>query len=279
VVAASAANGNRAYALGVAACLAGGVGLVAGSVAPVAFLTRPLSGVGVALGLLGVLSATGGRPRGPLFAVAGAVLSGLVLGVSLLAPSVLGPRYEASRLRSDYDPDAVRVVPLRLDPGGSEGLEHDGYADASRAAVQQGFIRVRVTGATLGPLSSREPKRKPTAQPYLSVGVRVQHLGHGPAVRFIHWGVTEERAVPPAAAEADGLRLPARLNWADLPVRPVLVQELWSGLAAETLLLFDPPTSPGTVRLELPAEAWGGRGAFRFLIPRSMITASDPTSR
>ncbi|TMQ32989.1 MAG: hypothetical protein E6K70_15585 [Planctomycetota bacterium] len=43
----------------------------------------------------------------------------------------------------------------------------------------------------------------------------------------------------------------------------------------EGVFLFEPP-APGVayLRLDVPAEAWGGRGAFRFTIPRSMLRAA-----
>ena len=43
----------------------------------------------------------------------------------------------------------------------------------------------------------------------------------------------------------------------------------------ERVFLFEPPAAGvAYLRLEVPAEAWGGRGAFRFTIPRSMLRAA-----
>ena len=39
----------------------------------------------------------------------------------------------------------------------------------------------------------------------------------------------------------------------------------------DDVLVFE-PTGSGPVLLELPAEAWGGSGIFRFQLPDSMIT-------
>jgi len=265
---------RRPHPLGVVACLVAGVALLAVSIPSVAFLTRPLSALGLVLGLLAVYLASGERSPRQLFPVAGSVVSALVLAVSLLGPSLLGPRYEASRQQSDYDPGAVRVIPLQLGPGGAHGLERDGYADASRAAVQQGFIRVQITGAAVGPVQVVDSKRRNTKQPFLAVTVRIQHLGHGPSVRFTHWGTTGERTVPPATAEVNGRKMSLARTEPDVPLGVVYGHDLFPSREVNDLLLFDPPPAPGPVRVELPVEACGGSGSFRFEIPSSMIVTS-----
>jgi hypothetical protein len=44
----------------------------------------------------------------------------------------------------------------------------------------------------------------------------------------------------------------------------------------DRVLVFEAPTRPEDLRLELAAEAWGGKGAFRFSIPGSMIHDERP---
>jgi hypothetical protein len=264
-------EGWQPHPLGVLACIAGGVSLIAATQPGWAFLTRPLSGVGFLIGGVAVLHALDGRPVRQLFPAAGVVLSGLVLAVALFVPGLLGPRYEVSRIRSDYDPEAVRMIPLKLGPDSASGLAADGWADASRAAVQQGHVRVQITGAGVGPVQVVDSKKRYTKHPLLAVGVRVQHLGHGQPFRFVHWGTTGERAVPQVVATRDGTRLtPAHLG-TDVPAGVTYGYDLHPGKGVDDLLVFEAPAGHGPVRLELPAEAWGGRGAFRFQIPASMI--------
>lgn len=273
-------EGWKPHPLGVLACIAGGVTLIAATRPGWAFLTRPLSAVGFLLGGVALLHALGGRPVRQLFPAAGVVLSGLVLAVALFAPGLLGPRYEVSRIRSDYDPEAVRMIPLKLGRDSASGLEANGWADASRAAVQQGNVRVQVTGAVVGPVQVVDSKKRYTKFPLLAVGVRVQHLGHGPLFRFVHWGTTGERTVPQVVATRDGTRLtPAHLG-ADVPAGVTYGHDVYETRALDDLLVFEAPAGHGPVRLELPAEAWGGRGSFRFQIPASMIvTQRGPKPR
>ena len=96
-------------------------------------------------------------------------------------------------------------------------------------------------------------------------------------VRFVHWGISEERTVPAAIAELGGQRLtPARLSFDELPAGVTYGGSLSPGHGVEDVLVFDPPPATGPLRLDLPAEAWGGRGVFRFLVPASMITSPSP---
>jgi len=78
--------------LGLVACIAGGLALIASTITSTTVLTRPLSAVGLILGLVAILLAAGGRPIRLLFPIIGTVLSGLTLLVALFDPSLLGLR-------------------------------------------------------------------------------------------------------------------------------------------------------------------------------------------
>jgi hypothetical protein len=270
---------NRLHPLGVAACLCAGVALLVAALPAVAFLTRPVAGVGMLLGIAAIAAVSGTRPARQVFPVIGAVVSGLVLLVALFAPSLLGPQYEASRQKSDYNPETVRVIPLQLTS--KDRLDYDGYVDAGRAVFQQGHIRVQVTAAVVGPVQVVDSKKRFTKQPYLAIGVRVQHLGNGPQVRFIHWDTNGERNVPAATASVEGRPLSLANTGSDVPVGVAFGVDLFPSKSVNDLLVFEAPTTAGPVRLELPAEAWGGKGTFKFQIPTSMIvtqTARKPGS-
>jgi hypothetical protein len=194
-----------------------------------------------------------------------------VLAAATFSPALLGPGFEWSRMKSTYDPEAVRLIPLRLAATGSDGLETDGYADASRAAIQQGSFRVRVVSAAVAPVQVVDAKARYTKKSYLIVAVQIQHTGAGERVRLVHWGTTGERVVPDATATANGRTLaPADLD-REVPVGISYGQELFPAGSASDVLIFDPPAPGAAVRLDLPAEAWGGRGAFKFQLPGSMI--------
>jgi hypothetical protein len=257
--------------LGVTACLLAGLALIAATIRPTTILTQPLSGIGLLLGLISAVAVGGARPVRLVLPLCGAGVSAVVLIAALFFPDVLGPRYAESRLTADTDANAIRVVALRLTANGNEALETDGYADASRAAVQQGMFRVKILSATVGPVQVVDAKRRYTKQSYLAVTVQIQDLGSASRVRLVHWGAPGERTVPDATATAGGRTLaPANLG-ADVPVGVSYGQYVFPARSATDLLVFEAPLPGTSVRLELPAEAWDGHGVFRFQIPSSMI--------
>jgi hypothetical protein len=152
----------------------------------------------------------------------------------------------------------------------------DGWVDASRGAVQQGRVRVLLTGVAVGPadLKAKSGKR-PSRERYLVVRVRVSHVGGGGPFTFAGWGnpaSADEKNLPrltdsagkayarPAlesGAEVDGQER-------DAPVFP--------GNSTDDVLLFAAPDAGvESLRLELPASACGGSGAYRLSVPKSMI--------
>jgi hypothetical protein len=260
---------QRPVVLGIAACLVAGAALIAASIEATVVLTRPLAGLGVLLGVVGSVAAfRHEEPRASL-PVCGAIACLLVLTIAVFMPGILGPSYEASQQDSDYDPEAIRPVPLTLTVSGS--LETDGYADASRAALLQGTVRVQITSVTIAPVRVLGVGTRYSKKPYLAVAIRVQHLGHGPMVEFRHWGTTIERNVPTAKATVAGLSLTPSSLFPDIPADVNDGARLFPNRAISDVILFEAPSTSGPVRIEMPAEAWEGKGVLRFEIPRSMI--------
>lgn len=269
-----------AVLVGGSACLLAAAALATASFPSTVALARPLAFVGALVGACGAVAALlAERPAKyalPL-SLGGGAVAGLTLLAAWFVPGLLGPGYEASRARSDYDPEAVRAIPLRVGAAG-ELPDPTGFVDASKFALQKGTVRVQITGAAVAPVQVVDAKRRFTKQSLLAVVVRVQHLGHWDRFRFTHWGTAGARAVPPVVATADGRPLaPANLG-RDVPVGVTFGADVYPGKAVEDVLLLDPPdgaASPGAVaavRVELPAEAWGGAGAFRFHVPGPMIS-------
>jgi hypothetical protein len=261
------------------ACLLAGTALLAATLRPTTFLTQPLAGLGMVLGIISAVAVGGGKPFRLILPIGGAFVSGGVLIAALFFPEALGPKYEARGQKSDYDANAVRVLPLRLGAGGNDGLETDGYADASRAAVQQGMFRVRILNATIGPVQVVDSKKRYTKQSYLVVTVQIQNLGTAERVRLVHWGAPGERPVPAATATVDGRPLaPVDLD-PDVPVGVSFGQFLFPSKAATDLLLFEAPPPGSSVRLDLPAECWDGHGVFRFRLPSMMLLPQGKLGR
>lgn len=260
---------------GIVACVAACAAAVVASFHETAFLTRPLAGVAVLVGVVSILLTLGSRPLAFVLPAIGTGVSVVVLVLAFVSPGTLSPQYEASRQPVTFNSEAVEFVALSLDSG--QQLALDGWADASKAAVQQGTVRVQVTSATLGPVDI-EPrdnaKSRLTKERYLTIAVRVQHLGHDVPVTFIPW--SHDTAVERNGRRSTALDLTPHVVTGQLR-DPI---QLHPGKMVGTVFVFEASTHPEPIRLELPAEAWGGRGMFRFSIPASSITTrTSPKSR
>jgi hypothetical protein len=249
----------------------GAAALLAASQPSFTVLTRPLSAIGVVLGCIVVRATRKSAITARLIAIGGTLFSGLMFFVSILAPSLLGPVYQASRATVGHSPQTIRAVPLELG-GAAEALEIDGWADASRAALQQDSIRVRVTGVAVGPIQLAVPQGF-SKESYVSVSILVQHLGHGQHVDYVRWGALGVRETTLPKLKQGGQMLRHQSLEAEVPVGQVRQgHRLAPGKAVEDLLLFDGRISLNEpLQLELPADAWGGRGNMRFHVPISMV--------
>ena len=261
--------GKSIKAAGAIACLLAAGALVAASSDQTTWLTRVLGAAGVLVAIPATVVGLGSRFGVVAVPAAGAVLSTGILTASFTLPGLLGPRYEASRQSTTFDPGVIRPVPLGIGEGADAGLQADGWADAQRAAVEQGAIRVRVTGATIGRVELAGKPPAFTRESYLAVRFRVQHLGHGGPVTYTRWSGPGPRPrldrggrgfdpIDPGSREIRGQ---ARSG---VPLHP--------GHSIEDVLLFEAPGAVEPVRLALPAEAWGGQGPFQFHIPATLIT-------
>jgi hypothetical protein len=236
-------------------------------------LVLPLSVAGLLAGLAAAALARFRYRMAPLLPAAGGALSGLVLLAALLFPGLLGPAYGVSRQEEAPDTKTTYAVALT---GTAEpvAVGDSDWVDAGGCAVQQGGLRVQVVGASVGPVQMPGAATKYTKEKYLLVRLRVQRPE-----------ATQEfaDAERPRAPSADAGSRPRLTDDAGKEYEPrqpagagpaggVRGSVVFPVAVVEEALLFDPPgTAVRYLRLELPAAAWGGRGTFRFTIPRSMI--------
>jgi hypothetical protein len=257
--------------VGLAALLLGGAALLSASAPRLCGAVLPLATLALLTGVAGLLVALArGRSR-LLLPVTGSALGCAVVGVALLFPGLLGPAYRASRERDRRSPTAVRAVPLPGRPAG-ERPEAADWVDASRAAVQQGRLRVQVAGASVGPLEGRAPpNKKSRPEEVLFIRLRVHQAEGGP-----------EFVAGPRSPAGPGERPQPKLTDNTGKVySPRAAPEATEGenksvrfpltVLDEVFAFEAPPPGLEFLRLEVPVGAWGGTGTFRFTIPAAMI--------
>jgi hypothetical protein len=274
-------------ALWVSLAASAGLGVaaaVAVSVTALGFLVIPLALLAVLVGGATCYLFVKRQMPGLVLAVPGVATaaSAVILVLALIAPDWLTPQYEQSRLKSTYDPDVILYLPANgelVDP--AKITPADGWADATKAACQQGPVRVKVVSATVGPVELTSGKPPFTKERYLTIQLQITHAGHGGPVPFSAWGAIvgeNQQPTPDVQLTVAGKTVgQTDLGTRQMPGRIYHGHELAPAAVLATKLVFDLPQANEPLRLELPADAWGGKGSLRFLIPVGMVHVQRPS--
>jgi hypothetical protein len=265
--------------VGVASLLLAGGALLSASFA---WLLSALTWFVLPLLLVGALVGLGGIIRGlkapkPRYALTGLGL-GLNLVITIIAvgfPSLLGPTYALSRQAGAREAAQPRPVPLsHLRPDAAP--EDPEWPDAGKFSMQVRKTRIQVMSATIRPLEIGGSK-KLTKESYLIIRVRAHRPAGGTEFTAETWGAPGKGKERPKATLTD--------ESGRVYNQPTIGQDAGElsqksnmfpiGITDEIYVFDAPPTATGTLRLQIPAESWGGTGLIRFAIPTSMFR-SEP---
>jgi hypothetical protein len=239
--------------------------LVAAAIPWTGILLVPLAALSLVSGVLATRSAFRADAGVRLPAITTAV-AGLVVLLGVAVPGLLRPSYVSGNTPT-LPADAIQVVPLPQYASSDVGTN---WIHADKASIRQGRIRVEVAEAWLGPPPKAE--KSVAKRTWLHVRVRLYRTRTG-----------EEIA---AGAFAPGLAWDrthrATLRVGDGPAveqLATIVRGRPGGSSAvgvtvdvtDEILAFDAPPTLEGLRLELPAAAWGGKGAFRFALPALFV--------
>src|SRR5262249_49781952 len=128
------------------------------------------------------------------------------------------------------------------------------WPDASRNAVQQGDVRIRVTDWQF-------------QADQLLIRLQVENTGNAGGVRFRPWGVAAGGQAPRLTDESDRTYRHA-LTTADPTTTDG--QGLQPGQPVNITLVFQGEFRIEALHLELPASAFKGYGRLRLLLPKAM---------
>ncbi len=151
--------------VGVLSVFLASVGLAFLSLPGLRPFTLTVGGLALAAGILGC-AASGPSHRGGLFFPAtGAVLGLAVLVVAGFWPGLLSPTPLAAYKETPTDLTSPRAVPV----AGEGAQPAPEWVDAATHSVEQGDLRVRVMGVTVGPVMIRNLQPAPPAEPLLQI--------------------------------------------------------------------------------------------------------------
>jgi hypothetical protein len=253
--------------LGITALFLACIALLCASAPWLCLMVLPLSLLAVLAGAVALVRAVrSGRSR-LLFPGVGTAVAGAVVTLAVMFPGVLGPKYLTYKDQTPVDPTTIRRIPL---PGKTASTQDDDpeWADASSVALQQGKLTIQVDEVAITEFATAVAPNKKGKMVCLLIRLRIRDTS------------------------GQAGKAPSDLGTLKQEQRPVLTEgtakvyellDIQTGTAAKgragselgmvsRVLLFDAPGAEvQTLRLEIPAEAWGGVGTFRFAIPSSLI--------
>ena len=252
----------------------------------------PLSGLGVILGGIGLFVAIRRSGRGVGFPIAGTALSLLALIVSISVTALLGRVvHETGRAMIDArerDEATNQTVigakpevdvpegPNVPNPPDARNKDSEKWASA-KEVVQQGDTRIRINAVTIQKIPLMNLGRSTQSEDdLLAVNVQVLNTSTTKKANYESWRGKPFSIDRDAANMTDNFgNTLKRINFGigtEVDGAVNGTESIYPEKLLSDILVFEAPID-GTeyLRLELPAQNFGGSGSIRFEIPRDMI--------
>ncbi len=263
--------------IGIGAIAVSGLAGWCAMVAVLSIFVIPLAVAGLLTGLVGLAAGLLCEPPRYILATAGSVTNVALLIAAIAFPSLLGPTYQRSRERVEAEAFVPHAVAL---PGKKSAAPESTaeWPDAMTFSVQVKQTRIQVMSAEIRPLEiAQTPKKKFTKESYLVLRVRAHQPAGGAEFASDGWGqggTAQERRQPTLTDETGKVYRAPPANLGGEEGGSQRSQLFPLGITDEVYLFEAPGPSVVYLRLEIPAEPWGGSGAVRFTIPRAMFRAA-----
>jgi hypothetical protein len=205
---------------------------------------------------------------------AAACVAGAIVGVIAIARAVLeDARTPAVAPVAVRQPDQAPIAPARpavANPA-AKAQPQDKWTDARTGEIVIGDVAVRVTGATFQ--RSDIYGVLPKAREYLFIRLSVENRSETRKVDCEGWDTAIFDGGAPKLSDEHGNTYDRwRVGAEHATEQPIRRLALYPGKTAKDCLRFQVPVSRATVlSLELPGDAVGANGVFRFRLPVEMI--------
>ena len=254
---------------GLTAFVLGTVALLAASLIGERLVTLLLSAGGLVVVVLGRQATSSPRRKTSdrAWLAPGRAMGGLVLCLTILTPGLLNNRWAIDFAVPQADPDEQIVVPIDKPRDQGTVLTADDWVDASTQASRQDDLLLSVESVRVGPLADKGPVA------YVAVHLQFANIGSG-TINF--QGFDRDKNLP-VLSDSSGSSYTFVEQRQRVPAsgEPVFGVPKRGGLALSAtkhqgyLLVFEsPPLGFKTLKMELPALAWGRKGRYQFLISK-----------
>jgi hypothetical protein len=282
-----------AHSLGIASLV---VGVLSFLLCWIPFVGIAVSSLGLFLGLVGLVVAIIRRGSGSGFSIAGSVLSALSLAMCLAwTAGLIGALQAVDSTLTKQSHTNQRAVP-EANPSNSATRNPENatlpdakqppvppaksepeWVDASRFAVQQGALQIRVARVVIGPVPLKTLTGDSISQDDLLM-IKLELLNTNPTkkVDYQTWSgrdISLDRDFATLEDNFGNSYKRISFGLASYPVGAVERSEsIYPNKVVTDVLVFEVPLQTiDYLRLELPATNFGGTGMLRFQIPKTMI--------
>jgi len=278
--------------LGVASLILGALAFAICWIPLLGVFGLPLSGLGLILGGIGLLVAVRRSGRGVGFSIAGTALSLLALTVSIGVTVLFGRVvHETGRAMSDAR-ERQEATNQTVVGAGQEGkapeennepnLPEPGNKDSDKWAsakevVQQGDIRIRINALAIQKIPLKNLGRFTQSEDdLLAVNVEVLNTSATKKANYETWRGKPFSIDRDTATMTDNFgNTLKRINFGfgtEVDGAVDGAESIYPGKLLSDILVFEAPIDGSEwLRLELPAQNFGGSGNIRFEIPSDMF--------
>ncbi len=270
---------------GLGAASLGGMALILASLLNDRWLPLTVAGLGLAVVAVGLVITrlARGKIPGPLpfkdraWLTLGGALTGGVLFLGLFAPSYLNGNWVLNRAVARNDPNKQFQVPRDQPEQEGKPLQAQDWVDARNEVIRQDDVVVRLEAVWSGKLDDLGGKT------FLQVHLRLTNTGQVRLVKFEGFDASKH---PPVLRDDAGRSYAFVEQWprnlsakgpATFERSPRRAKQLEPGGLVDALLIFDEPAAGVTsLKLEVPASAWGRAGVCKLSIPREFGKRPPP---
>jgi len=239
---------------GLAALFLAGLSLLSASLIGVRWLTVALAVLGVLAALLGLAATWKTQPTSWPGLALGLTFSVVALGLSLFAPGLLNRYWAMDALVSDPELSALVRVPQDQPLAPGQPLPNDSWVDAATEGVRQDALFIRVKSAQAGSLPGLK------VAPYLLVHFLLDQVRPERTITFQEF--PKDRPLPVLTDDSGRsykfVGHQARRFSPAFDLNPLRLDHY--------LIFAPPPPEVESLKLVIPASAWGRTGAYRFHI-------------
>jgi hypothetical protein len=263
-----------ALGMGIASLVLGIIAIPVAMIPCFGFWSMPVSGVGLALGVSGLIIVLVSKRGNAGFPIAGSAVSFVALAIAGLWLVVCTGIFKGTQASLDQFQKGAEEFARKMEE--VQRQDAADWLDASKDAALHEDVQVRVASVTIGPvdLDMANGGVGKSITDNLIILLVIRNVSpEGNEIEYKGWTPKGKLDRNAATLRDNGVfTYPIAILTRPVKGQIRLTQSINPGESLEDVLVYHAPREdPKDLRLELPASAFGGFGTIKFRIPTSMI--------